>query len=133
MNLKKAYQYLYYKIYKFLELSEFDGFWMEWRAYCLVLLLNVLIFFSIINYFTVLLKVLISFPDNNIWIYILSLIIAYLNYKILLSKYRWKKIIKDFDNLPEKTNDKGTIIVWFIIIFIIANTIFSFYLLSQSN
>ena len=39
----------------------------------------------------------------------------------------------EFENWPKKKNIRGGIIVWGIIIFIIANLIFSFYLMSLIN
>ena len=130
MKFIKTYQYLYYKIYNFLKLTELDGFWMEWRAYCLMISINIFALFSILNYFTVITKVYIKFPDNKIWICIFSLVLSLVNYRLLLSKNRWKEIIKEFDKLPRKTNDKGTLVSWIIIIFIIVNLIFSFFLMS---
>lgn len=130
MDIRKAYEYIYYKIYKFLEKTEIAGFWMEWRACCLVLLLNIFIIFSIINYYTIISKTRIIFSDSSLFIYISAFFLAFFNYKIFLSKNKWKKIIIYFDRLPQKINERGTLIVLVVIIFIICNLIFSFYLLS---
>lgn len=43
----------------------------------------------------------------------------------------WKKYILEFDKLPTEKNKVGSIIVWSVIIVIVANMIFSYYLLYE--
>jgi len=62
-------------------------------------------------------------------IYIPLIIIIGFNYFTLDFKDYWIKYFKEFDKLPKEKNKKYGMIVWSIIILIIGNMLFSFYLL----
>lgn len=129
MNLKKMYNYLYYKLYKLADSSIF-AFWSEWKAYILISLLDLILILSTFIYYNIFINRYINI-DSNIPVYALVGIVGFINYMIFYSRDQWKKIVKDFDKLPKKKNIIGGVIVYTFIILVFANLVFSFYLMSQ--
>lgn len=129
MKIKKAYDYLFYKLYKLFEQEQFH--WMrEWRVYGIILILEIFFLFSILLYYEILFNNDFNL-ERNLW-FLIIVVIAIINFIYFHSKDQWKKMIKEFDKWSKKKNQKGTIIVYSIILFIIFNLIFSFYLYYQN-
>ncbi|ROH97952.1 hypothetical protein [Chryseobacterium daecheongense] len=132
--IKKAYYYFFYKIYKSIEYTsdELGGkFWSDWKA---SLVLDVLFYFiitSLFIYYKIFFNRYIHLSESNFDIFLIIIPIILFNYFIFHHKYQWKNIVKEFDRLPREKNLLGGWIVFGIILFIIANLIFSFYLMSQ--
>ncbi|MFC7346924.1 hypothetical protein ACFQO9_09375 [Chryseobacterium zhengzhouense] len=132
--MKKAYYYLFYKLYKWYE--EGPSVWMsDWKAGLSIDLLVFLTIFSFVPYFIVFFNIYINFDDIIILrllvaIYIFLIVIP--NYFIFHHKNQWKKIVNEFDKLPKKKNQQGGWTVLGIVLFIIINYIFSFYIYYQS-
>ncbi|MFP3834160.1 hypothetical protein [Chryseobacterium sp. SIMBA_028] len=129
-KIKSAYYYFFYKIYRSIEYtSDLSGgkFWSDWKA---GLVLDVLCFFTLFPlfiYYSI-------FTDNHqelgntiVWIGILFIVIP--NYFIFHHNNQWKGMVNNFDKLPKEKNKKGGLIVWSVIILIISNMLFSYYLL----
>jgi len=130
MKIKFAYHYFYYKLYKLFQVDERD-WWSEWKA---SLSLDVLISFVVlsgINYYTNLTKKIFYFGNGKTIVFILGILILTPNYFIFHHKDQWRGIVKRFDNLPKGKNRIGDWVVYSIVILLIANLIFSFYLMSQ--
>lgn len=70
-------------------------------------------------------------PANLIIIGLYVLGIAIPNYFIFHHRDQWKKIVHDFDKLPKQRNRIGSVIVLLVVVAVIANLIFSFYLMSK--
>ncbi|MDR1003773.1 MAG: hypothetical protein LBL97_02010 [Prevotellaceae bacterium] len=136
-KLAKAYQYLYYRIYKFLDDSYMDGFWMEWRAGGILFTIVVWFAISLFVYFSILVDLLFANIDAEIITYmfgaclcVLLLFVAIKTVTLVTYKSHWKKIIVKFNKLPQKENTKKGLIALSVVVLIVANLIFSFYLLS---
>ncbi|HMR91221.1 MAG TPA: hypothetical protein PKC69_02860 [Chitinophagaceae bacterium] len=132
MTLKQMYGYLFYKLYRFWEKVSTPKLWSDWKAGIAILALEVWFLVSVQNYYEVLTKKeLISSPSSNPLTFIILAVLIII--KLIMFEYqgRWKRYIAEFDKWPEKKNRRGTMIVWSIIFLIIANLIFSFYLMSQ--
>lgn len=130
MQIKKIYQYFFYKLYKHFEKG--PSVWLsDWKA---VFSIDVLIFFIIltgVNYYTDYTKNIIEFGNRKVLVIILGILILVPNYFIFHYKDRWKIIIHEFNKLPKQKNKIGGWVVFGTVLFIIANLIFSFYLMSQ--
>ena len=130
MSIKKVYYYLFYKLYK---LNENDIFpWVrEWKAGLFLDVLIIFILFSGFIYYTIYVNPYVEVPNIYIiaGLYIFGVGIP--NYFIFHHADRYKEIIEDFDKLPKQKNRIGSWIVGAVVLIVIANLIFSFYLMSQ--
>ncbi len=95
----------------------------------MVLELSVLL--SIGNYYSVITKINAELKISMPIIYIPSALVIILNYFAFVHTDIWKKYVKEFDRLPKHKNKLGNWIVLGVVLFIIGNLIFSFYLMSQ--
>jgi len=109
--------------------SELGGgkFWSDWKA---SLSMDGIIYFIVISLF-IYYKVFFghNISVDNISVFVLVISVVLFNYFVFNHNDRWKDIINEFDKLPKEKNKKGGIIVWSIIVLIIGNMLFSFYLL----
>lgn len=130
MNIKKAYHYLFYKLYRFGESVTEQPWWSDWKASATLDLIIILTLLSIRNYYAVFINPNIGIP-HKISILIVVLIICFFNYILFHSKQQWKKIVKDFDEKPPINSLLGTFYVLIFFILVFGNLILSFYLLSN--
>lgn len=130
MNLKKAYHYLYYRLYRYYN-SGFFVFWTERKAYISICILDAIFVIFMYNYYTIFINRYIINQDTSLIGYLITALVCVLNYMIFQSRDQWKTIIKEFDNLSRKKRIIYDIAVYIFIAFVFANLIFSFYLMSQ--
>lgn len=129
--IKSAYNYFFYKLYR-----SFEGApsrWLsEWKASLSMDILIVFVLISLSGYYTIFTKKELI-PDNyyKLVIWIVGLLIASINYFIFNHRNSWQSIVAKFDRLPNKMNKRGTLVVWSIVLLILLNLIFMYYLLSQ--
>lgn len=103
--MKKAYFYLFYKLYKFSEAA--PSRWLsDWKAELAVDVLAMFIVASTIYYFDFNLG-----TNGGIYTLFYFLLIAFPNYLIFHHNDQWKNIIHDFDKLPKVKNKVGSFIV----------------------
>ena len=130
MAIKKAYYYLFYKLYKFSEAA--PSRWLsDWKAEFVIDILMLSLFSSLIPYYRVFRNPDSRVGDGNLLFYIL-LIISVTNYFIFHNKNQWKEIVNEFDKSPIKKNKIGGWVVFGVILLFVANFIFSFYLYYQT-
>ncbi|RUT68553.1 hypothetical protein D0817_20730 [Flavobacterium cupreum] len=132
--IKKSYYYFFYRIYRSIEFtSELSGgkFLTFFKAGVVMIALEIWIFFSFGNYYTICSKTFVEITFSMPIIYIPLLIIVGFNYFTLDYKDNWKKYNGEFANYSKRKNRIGGWIVFGIILIIIFNLIFSFYLVSQ--
>ncbi|ATL75940.1 hypothetical protein IQ37_12740 [Chryseobacterium piperi] len=120
MYLKKAYYYLFYKLYKFWEYISIPRFWSDVKASLSIDLLILFTIASIFFYFD------LSFGSKTKFLICLILMLFVSNY-LFLRNSNWKDYINHFEKLSKTQNNKGTIIVCTIIILILINFIYSIY------
>ncbi|WP_326983434.1 hypothetical protein VUJ46_02485 [Chryseobacterium sp. MYb264] len=133
-KINKIYDYFFYKMYKWVEYtSELGGgrFWNDWKASLSMDMLLYFIIMSIFIYYKLFFGHYIYMITYNKNVYILVIPIFLFNYFVFNHNDRWKYIIQKFDHLPKKKNIIGGWKVFIIVLLIISNLIFSFYLLSQ--
>lgn len=131
MGIGKAYQYMYYRLYK--HFSKGVVWMTEWKASLAMDVLEAWLFFSLLNYYSLYTnyhgEVSIKMPI--IWIPFLGILLT--NYLIFHHQNRWEDIIHEFDKMDSKKNKIGGWIALGIILFLLANLVFSFYLLGRNS
>ena len=136
MNPTKVYHYLFYKFYKFYDVDSIwlgAKWWTDWKASFSVLVLEIWLLLSFLNYYEIFTEKDVSSYSKNIISLATLLILVITKYIVFEHRDRWKEYIKEFDKWPKRKNKIGTIFVSILVLFILANLIYSFYLLSQIN
>jgi hypothetical protein len=134
MTFKKAYCYLFYKLYRFWETVSMPRFWSSWKATLSLMALELWILMSILVYYTVITKEdLMSDKLLVVVIIITGVIFSLIKYFVLDRKDQWKDYVQEFDKWPKRKNNIGTLVAWVVVLLIIGNLVFSFYLMSLIN
>lgn len=131
MTLKRSYYYFFYKLYIFFENA--PSRWLsDWKATFSLFVLEIWILLSVMVYYKVFTKKDLI-PDSRLVLVSFSVIIilSLIKYFAFEHRDRWKEYVEEFSKWPTKKNKTGALIVWLIVLLIIANLIFSFYLMSQ--
>ncbi|MRX42083.1 hypothetical protein GJU43_22665 [Flavobacterium sp. LC2016-23] len=132
--IKKSYYYFFYRIYRSIEYtSELSGgkFLTEYKAGLVMLALETWGLFSLANYYTVYEKISTELSISMPIVYVPAVIVYAFNYLTIHYKDRWKQYNTEFANYSKKKNRIGGWIVFGIILLIISNLIFSFYLMGE--
>ena len=128
MSLIKMHCYLFYKFYKLFEYFETTRWLTTMKAVIVIYSIEIWLVFSIINY----IDYFSGSHGNNSTIYYKTLIpfilMTYFKWIFFWKNNDWKKYVKEFDNLPENINRKGSLMVTLITIISFLNLIFSFFL-----
>lgn len=121
MNILRAYNYFFYKLYKFYESSTYSRWWSEWKAYITILALSIWLLCAIETTYHYFFNVPMVSSDTSIDLttIIFGLIVGAINWFLFEHQDKWKAIVKEFDKLPKQKNNIGGIIVWVVIISII--------------
>ena len=133
MILLKAYQYLYFKLYRFYESSTYSRWWSDWKALTTIIVLEIWNIFSLTFYYQAFTgKSVNEFKLFDVFFWIIITIICLINWYVFQYQDKWKENIKQFDKLSKKKNKIGSIIILLFFLIIIFNAIFSIYTLSKS-
>ena len=121
MILLKAYQYFFYKLYRFYETSTYSKWWSEWKAYVSMLALSIWLYLALETSYHYFYNIPMKSSDTNTYstMIIFSSIIAIINWLLFEYKDKWKNIVSEFDKLEKKENRISGIVVWIVIISII--------------
>ncbi|HVW15720.1 MAG TPA: hypothetical protein VHB54_17940 [Mucilaginibacter sp.] len=126
--MKRAYYYLFYKFYRFGELSP-SNLPSDFTATFAIAVLEVL-FFTALNFYYIDFvdpAYVFGFSAKTIIPLVLILLI---NYFAFIRTDKWKVYVKEFDATSENEKNRGTLIVWGIVIFIIALFAYSVHMMS---
>ncbi len=131
MNIKRAYFYFFYKLYKFWECVSVPKFWSEWKALLSVMVIELWLLASLGIYYTVITKkgMVLSLTKPIIFIPLAAILV--INYLTFLPNNIWEQYVQEFDKISKKKNNIWGFVVWVVILAIIANFIFYFYLMSR--
>ncbi len=124
----RAYYYFFYKIYRFWENAPIK-FWSHFKTGLTIIFLEIWLVLSFFIYYNFFIDRYFHLNENLFLS--LSLILIVFNFLFFGLSNKWKLYNKEFNQLPKKKNLVGGIIVWSIVILIIINLIYSFYLMSQ--
>ncbi len=128
--VKKAYYYLFYKLFKWYECGP-SIWWSDWKAVLSIDVLCIFIGISIVTYYTIFIDRYFRVGDGKFFLMVYIFLIATPNYFIFNHRNRWKYIVKEFEKLPKRKNEIGGWIVLVIILLIITNMVYAFFLMSQ--
>lgn len=128
-NILKAYYYLFYKFYKMSEAA--PSRWLsDWKAGVVILALEAWLLVSFIVYYKVFINRYFHLEVTHPVVIVPGTLIFLVNYFLFVHRDTWKDYVKEFDRLPKRSNQIGSWIVFGIVLLVIANVIFSFYLMS---
>lgn len=130
MSMKKAYYYLYYKLYNF-AVSISDDAINEWKPLVTIGVLQIMIIVEIFVWYSILTKKILTLTNPLASILPIVAVIGVANYFFFLHRNRWKNYIAEFKQYDKKKKSVGGIVVFLIISLVLASVIFSFYRLSQ--
>jgi hypothetical protein len=133
MKLKLGYYYFFYKLYKFF-LNGPSNWLSDWKAGISMLALEIWLGISIVGYISIALKKDI-FPNDRFHFSIIApfVLLVAIKYIFFLHDDTWKEYAQMFDRWPKRKNRAGTIVVWGIVLLIVANLIFMYYLMSKTT
>lgn len=130
--IKRGYYYFFYQLYRHFEKCTFV--WLsDWKAGMSMIVLEIWLVLSIGIYYTVKQNIKTELSVKMPIVYIPVIIIIIINYFSFFHTDKWKEYIQNFDNSSQVSKRRGAYIVFAIVLGIILNLIFSFYLLSQMN
>jgi len=132
--IKKSYYYFFYKIYRSIEYtSELSGgkFLTEYKAGLVMLALETWILLSVGAYYVIFTKKFIELNITMPIVYIPALIVYTFNYLTIHYKDKWRQYNAEFANYSKRKNRIASWIVIGIIVVIISNLIYTFYLMNQ--
>ena len=127
-KITDAYYYMFYKFYKMSEAAPSRGM-SDWKAGLVIIVLEFWFTASILNYYTFFIDTSLKISKNNF--FTIGVIFCIINYFAFIHTNKWKAYIIKFDRLPPNKNKLGGWAVFLIAIFVVANLIFSFYLIYQ--
>ncbi|SHF71598.1 hypothetical protein [Chryseobacterium vrystaatense] len=135
MNIKKAYNYFYYKIYKSIEYTsgQSDGRTIaNFKTGLVIIFLEIIFFAALFIYYNIYISKDSSIVGTELqWITMVILLVLIDYFIFYNSSIKWKEIFIKFDQLPKKKNNLGSWIVFLTVISLIGNLIFSFYCLDR--
>ncbi|MDR2273206.1 MAG: hypothetical protein LBF27_20010 [Sphingobacterium sp.] len=129
--LKKSYYYLFYFFYRFWEKASYLKVLSDWKASVCVIALEIWLVLSVYAYYITITKTKMEFTIKMPVVFVPLLIILAINHMAFGHNDVWKDYVKKFDKLPKEQNRKGGWVVFGIVLFVIANLVFSFYLVSR--
>lgn len=134
--MKKSYYYFFYKIYRSIEFtSELAGgkFLTQFKAGAVMIALEIWILISLGAYYAVYTKTFIELNISMPIAYIPLLIIVVFNYFTIDYNDNWKQYNSEFENYSRKKSRIGGWIVFGIVLLVVFNLIYSFYLMTTVN
>ena len=128
-TLKKAYYYLFYKLYKFVQTCKIKS-----KIDIYVGIVIGTLEFYLLNSFFFYYKFFFNkdaiYEITSPYVIISILFVILLNTFAFIITDKWKNYMTEFDQWPSKKNMLGGLIVWGILSFVMVNLIFSIYLIS---
>jgi len=131
-KIKTYYTFLYYALYKSMEIVK-PAFWTDFKAILGLATLEVWFCLSVMTYYTVITKK-DAFPQNFIShpsLYIFIVLLTLSKVAIFIYKSRWKRYVLKFDAWPRDKVKRWKIRAWIVMFGIVANLVLSMYLLYQ--
>ncbi len=127
-TIHKYYDYLFFTFYRFWEKAP-SKWWSEWKAMLTIDFLKIFFLLGLFGYI-LFYKKLNLLPETPVIPIIIALVLFGTDYYYFLYKNKWKKRIKNFENIDSSTDRIGIILVLTIIILAIIFLIYSYYLMS---
>ncbi len=116
--IKKGYYYLFYWFYRLFERSSLP--WLsDFRAMAILVIIELIAITTILGSMTLLTEVsLVPNSPYSFSAFVILGFLTFIKYKVFISKDRWKEEIKPFEKYNRKQRIKGTLFVFFTVLFI---------------
>lgn len=124
------YYYLFYKLYKMSEAAP-SRWASDWKAGVTILVLEMWLIASLTNYYKVFVDR--SFQLTKVTLIIAGIILGLLNCITFVFTDTWKNYVDEFELLPKRKNNIGGWVVFSVVMLIILNVVYSYYLLFHMN
>jgi hypothetical protein len=118
--------YIFYKVYRFSEMVSDPKIWSDLKAIFVLVVMEILLVFSIINYYKIFIDPFTSLMHHKLTFLIIGCVLGIPNYYHFFHNKNYKVIIKEYDSWPANKNKKGSIFVSILLAIIIANFFVSF-------
>jgi len=130
-KIKTAYAYLFFFLYKQVSKPK-PQFLLYFKTAVSLVALEFMIVIATFIYFTDITKLSLLPEKPNIYLILLTIVpFIFIKFWFFERKDKWKNYVSKFEQWPEKRKKKWNLIMRIIIFFVIANVVFSFYLMSQ--
>lgn len=130
MNVKKAYYYLYYKLYKF-AVSISDDAINEWKPLITILVLEVLLIAQVLVWYSIITKNILVVNNPLMTFFPPVAAIGIANYLYFLHGDKWKRYVDEFKEFDKRKRLLGSGVIISVIAFIVLGLIVGFYQLSK--
>lgn len=121
------HNYVFYKFYKSINQSDF-GFFAQWRAIALLLLIEIIISFCLIIPMNLIFDIEIF---SKVFLIILVLLLVLKNYFMYDYNDKWKEVISNCDKLDKQKQRTYNIWYWIFIIGVLPLLGLEFYILGK--
>jgi hypothetical protein len=130
MDVKKAYYYFFYKIYQVTLTGAIKSL-SKFYASLIIMALEFAFLLSLFVYYKIFIDRYAALEVKSFKTLVFAIPIFLLDYFYFIRTDKWKDYIAEFDLWSKRKKRLGSIIVSSIILLIIINLIFSFYLMSR--
>ncbi|SKA32726.1 hypothetical protein SAMN04488128_103708 [Chitinophaga eiseniae] len=132
MLVKDSYYYIFYKFYRFLQLSPLTKGNTKFKAVLFLIIVESWMAFSLINYYDILFSKKRGTISSSLTISLIAAIWI-IKWFFFIRNDNWRNYVEKFDKWPKAKNRRGTLIVILIVLLLLINFIVSFYLNPLSN
>lgn len=132
--MRKAYYYLFYRIYRVVDKSSKamgGAFLTDFKAVCYLIILEIYLLFSIGIYWTEIGDFNIELRLDMPIVYVPLILVIGLNSIAFGNRKVWQRYVAEFERWPKRKNAIGGWIVVSLMSLLVANFVFTFYLLSH--
>ena len=129
-KITRCYYYLFYIFYKFSEAAP-SRWASDWKAGLVIMVLEIWLTVSFLNYYNVFVDRYFNWEITSPVVLISGFIIFALNYYAFVYLDVWKDYVKQYNRLPKAANRRGSLITIGIVLLVLGNLLFSFYLVSK--
>lgn len=130
LMIKTGYAYLFFFLYNSVNKVK-NNFLVQWKAVLMVLILESLLILSIVTYYLDIFKITVAEDFNKLFLLIFVIPLVGLKLWFFERNDNWRKYLVQFEAWPEKRRKKWDWVMRLLIVFIIGNLIFSFYIMSE--
>jgi len=130
-TIKVLYEYLFYFFYRGVSIAK-PQFALKWKAATVMLIGELMILTSVLNYYTDFTKSdILSEKRSPILILLAAAPFIFIKFWVFDRRDQWKIYIAKFEAWPKQKRSRWDLLMWVIVLFVFGNLIFSFYLMSR--
>jgi len=132
-KIKRGYYFFYYAIYRTWNKDPHILFSDSFRTDIIILATKIWSVISMYAYLSIFFGIKIELSITNLFGFVPLLLVLITTLYFFIFSDKWKSYFKEFDKLPERKRQIGSIIVWSLIVFIFINLFISVELMKKFN